>query len=554
MYNVGLVGFCQFLKEAEIPFRTEANILHVEREDLALGLNQYAKHFFTVFIEKYKHQFTFSRIQKAFSFLSNLSVETVPNEEWEKTYTLMQQHLYSIRLKFEFDEKGTKNATYQKVARENEIWEEIKAYADSIKEMKLPKTWNEKKKEETKENVSILVTHSKEMERFLSDPKVVRQFYIADAFYNQIKLFWNEPSFRAAATQVKKFRSVEHFVQEKFGNSMKEKVNKGKDKKSSPTASQCMCCGEPVKGAKKQNFSWIRESGVDVNKKTSAFWNHVADAIICEICNSIYFMIPLGFTVIGGEGFFINANHSLHKMIELNGILLEPKANLNTAEYESYTKLYRDLQHNIVKQNQREIANIQIVKCNSHTIPFYRFNHLSGKMYDLFHLVDRELSQLKNTFVKTTEEEKINVFQHVLSFLYEGKRLDSFLHLLFREKLRRKDMLLLKPLSLLVTMYVKIQQFVEKGEVNMETAERVQKNGYRVKKVLQESQRENKLDGISHQLLNALKTNNKHRFIDIVVRLYMSTGEEVPMHFVKLLENDEEFKQLGYAFVLGLQS
>lgn len=59
--------------------------------------------------------------------------------------------------------------------------------------------------------------------------------------------------------------------------------------------------------------------------------------------------------------------------------------------------------------------------------------------------------------------------------------------------------------------------------------------------------------GITYKLLNALKKENSHEFIDIVVRLCNSTKRLVPTGLIETLDNEIEFKNTGYAFILGFR-
>ena len=61
-----------------------------------------------------------------------------------------------------------------------------------------------------------------------------------------------------------------------------------------------------------------------------------------------------------------------------------------------------------------------------------------------------------------------------------------------------------------------------------------------------------KLGSIAYRMLNALKTNNKHAFMDIMVNAHMYVQKAIPAIFAENLENDLNFKNLGYAFVTGM--
>lgn len=65
---------------------------------------------------------------------------------------------------------------------------------------------------------------------------------------------------------------------------------------------------------------------------------------------------------------------------------------------------------------------------------------------------------------------------------------------------------------------------------------------------------ENKLRGYIYKLVNALSVGDKELFLDTVVRMYCGINKEVPNTFINLFADDENFKEIGYAYLLGLKA
>ncbi len=76
--------------------------------------------------------------------------------------------------------------------------------------------------------------------------------------------------------------------------------------------------------------------------------------------------------------------------------------------------------------------------------------------------------------------------------------------------------------------------------------------GYYLKQAYIDKSSENKLNGISYRLLNALKTNNRGMFMDVILNCYLYTGKQVPSFFTDCMKDTELFKTIGYSFVAGL--
>ena len=64
---------------------------------------------------------------------------------------------------------------------------------------------------------------------------------------------------------------------------------------------------------------------------------------------------------------------------------------------------------------------------------------------------------------------------------------------------------------------------------------------------------ENKLRSYIYKLINALGTSNRNMFLDAVTRMYSGINKEIPSVFFDVFSSDENFKEVGYAYVLGLK-
>ena len=64
---------------------------------------------------------------------------------------------------------------------------------------------------------------------------------------------------------------------------------------------------------------------------------------------------------------------------------------------------------------------------------------------------------------------------------------------------------------------------------------------------------DNKLRGLVYQLINSIHTSNRDLFLSNITRLYTSMNLTIPNVFTKIFERDEDFKEIGYAYVLGLK-
>ena len=75
--------------------------------------------------------------------------------------------------------------------------------------------------------------------------------------------------------------------------------------------------------------------------------------------------------------------------------------------------------------------------------------------------------------------------------------------------------------------------------------------GKELRSFFEDARQENKIDSIAFKLLNALRTANYPRFMDILLRIYAGFSKEVPYFLVKGAQSPEVFQLLGYSFVAG---
>jgi len=70
---------------------------------------------------------------------------------------------------------------------------------------------------------------------------------------------------------------------------------------------------------------------------------------------------------------------------------------------------------------------------------------------------------------------------------------------------------------------------------------------------MEEKEADNKLRGLVYQLINSIHTSNIDLFLSNITRLYTGMNLTIPNIFTRIFERDEDFKEIGYAYVLGLK-
>ncbi|MEG1782783.1 MAG: type I-B CRISPR-associated protein Cas8b1/Cst1, partial [Oscillospiraceae bacterium] len=66
--------------------------------------------------------------------------------------------------------------------------------------------------------------------------------------------------------------------------------------------------------------------------------------------------------------------------------------------------------------------------------------------------------------------------------------------------------------------------------------------------------RDKKLRGLVYQMLNAVALGNRDKFIEMLIRIYSGANKPVPDIFLTCFAGDDEFKEIAFAYLLGLKS
>lgn len=94
------------------------------------------------------------------------------------------------------------------------------------------------------------------------------------------------------------------------------------------------------------------------------------------------------------------------------------------------------------------------------------------------------------------------------------------------------------------------------GGINPMSVWSMRNSGYELRKAILSAKgvvSDECIRGTIYRLTNALSVGNTERFMDSIIRLYVSSKLDVPNGFIAMLQDRETFNQYGYAFILGLK-
>jgi len=283
---------------------------------------------------------------------------------------------------------------------------------------------------------------------------------------------------------------------------------------------------------------------------------------VCEVCQAVVSSLPLGVVRFGNGFLFVNNTSSVEELFEDNQRL---RKNLSAD-----SPLFRFFAEKVLAK-EKESAKVvsllgtSIVEMELGTLPKVKGLNLSYELASL--LSDPSFTDNLKKFSKAyyqigsgKKKRYFNLLTEFLENLIQGKRSYSYAYKLFKFFLtadRNRDLKVsYSPLQL---HYLNLSLFRAKAnlEGGMDGISEKELwslfySGQELRRELVSRRAENKVNSLAFKLLNALKTGDSHRFMDIILRVYAGLSLKVPQIFVKALENRETFKSAGYSFVAGL--
>ncbi|MFA5449139.1 MAG: type I-B CRISPR-associated protein Cas8b1/Cst1 [Clostridia bacterium] len=316
---------------------------------------------------------------------------------------------------------------------------------------------------------------------------------------------------------------------------------------------QCLQCRDISFPNKKLmvEMKFLVDFADDPGKKQSPFWNFEPDANLCPICAFVYMLMPFGFADIAGRSYkkdklFINDNSSVEQLWKRNKTYAEQE-DLN--KYKVINAIVLD---ELKTKQEYELNNIELIlRENYEKRSFYSYSVLGQDVLEIIRDAQNFLKPLSRTVVKTSDNEYINIFAEVLNNLLNSSNQWNLMQTILRleDSTSGKNNNLINNI---LQIQIKQNKAKECGMKNEKKIISAKMSGITIKRYFG-TEAENKLRSYIYKLINALGTGNRDMFLDAVTRMYSGINMEIPSVFFDVFSSDEDFKEIGYAYVLGLK-
>lgn len=411
----------------------------------------------------------------------------------------------------------------------------------------------QKNKLKEKEEPAELKKRLEELRDFLKQPLCAETFQMKNIIYNYINRFWDGKGFLLPKNPPPDIREAfeADFVLP-FRRYIEQEHTKVKD--------SCIDCGNQMNSKERVSIAFMKEMADDLTRKKSAFWNEKVDAFLCPVCALIYAMSPMGFQLLGSTFMFLNTNNDLKALTRLNSCY---SIEGERKEQELFFVWSARMMNVILEEKTNELQNVQVILKGCEDKDKYRFKVIQKRALSVLKMdaVKKNLKYLENQPFIKDKNAYINVYEAVVWNVLSGQHQYYLLNRILRLVLTTEHANgLLRQASYVYEIQHRMEstkgQEDDKEKGTYMTHIQMRNSGYALRKALLSAKNTNDdtcLRGMVYQLLNALSVRNTEKFLEIVMRNYCSCKLLVPDGFVYMLDNQDKFLDLGYAFVLGLK-
>ena len=557
LFNAGLLGFINILGEEA----KSSGELEIDNKNRLIKfspkvLENFEYKYFDFFIKRYGKTLTYGKILEFEKYIDEFE------ENGEKIRSINE--LKMINDKIAFFKAKIKSESYKKAYDfiEKNGTNKILGLEKELKKIKEPKeNIAEISNDDVKNNLKIMKEIIDFFKKKITDKEGNVKNYLAakNIAYVIINNAWSSVSFLNRANAAKdiydEYKS--YFVEPSL-----EYINADKSK----FKYKCVISNMQMKDYK-NTLGFLNDTGFDVSRKPSHVWNFVNDIAVTPLVTLVYSCVPAGFIYGADKGIFVNANHNIDQLCNINNGIA-----YNILEDESEEKninLYKNLLKEIKKEKDNtkyELSDIQIVKFEEE---HYKFTLLSRNILKLLSENKEKLDDLLDKWY-LIDKRYFNIYDTTITELLNNQNLFSLINKLCYYKISKAKLSCkLKNIEDLLKInldYIRRlkkmdkQEIVEKEESKKISEELTEKDIFYIRRdamifreeYIRKSGNDKKIGSLLYRLQNALRINNVDMFMDALISAHAYAGKNISSLFAKALLNDENFQTLGHGFLLGL--
>ena len=556
LFNCGILGLYNILK-----YNNDDDDIALSQDELTFPvsrLENFEEKYFSYLIDTYEKIFSIYRITSFEKFLQDHEESNLEN--------FGKKSLERLNSQIEQVKKYLKSNSYVSAYKMIDLDFDPISKEKELKKVSLKKNeTTDDKKGEIKAQMDIL----KEVVEFFKRKEVKKHVGGRNAMYSIIKNAWTNIS-------IMNSQNKNPDIYKEFNDYFVEPVKEYLDEIDSGNLKakyRCTSCNAKIKNLS-IDLGFMREIGFDVNRKLSHVWDFNNYVAICPVCRLVYACVPAGFTYLYNRGIFVNFSMNLEEIQRIN-------ENIKThvlSNSEGSNIIYRALQEQMNKKINEtpsyELSDVQVVRFYNDQDKdsiFYRFNVITKSILKIIENCGKCFEVIRNGLFLDGNS-TIYLYDEVMNSLMNNENQFLLIQKLMHYKLSMPDKAKYNMNMIANILEINAEYLKEVGIMEKEAKDMIKtakSHGFYLQKAYNDYAKKDdsnsvsgagsngdtynkKLGSIAYRMLNALKTNNKHAFMDIMVNAHMYVQKAIPAIFAENLENDLNFKNLGYAFVTGM--
>lgn len=538
LYNTGLLGLYNILKYKDEYVEVSKEGISFELE----ALGKFEEYYFKYLIDTYYLTLSINRI---------VSFEnSILNWESEDFKNFNDKSLENLNTQIDNVKKYMTSNSYKKAYSliDSEFNPLVKE--KELKKIKLSKKDTvESKMLEIKYQISLL----KETIDYFKFKDTKKYIGAQNIIYNIIRNAWDNVSI---LNRQNKNPDMYDEIANYFVKPAIEYLDEYEEKKNK-SRYLCMSCGSRISSLE-NDIGFIREMGFDTNRKTSHVYDFNNYVRICPMCKLVYACIPAGFAYAYNRGIFVNYSSNFKMLININNNI---KADI-FSETNKNTSIYYALQKSMDQKSNEdmkyELSDVQVVRffrnIDSDSVK-YSFNILSRPIQMVINECSNSLKFIRGAYFEEGKE-NVYVYNEVMKNLMNNQNDFLIIHKLLHYKISNPDKTRYSSEHIQNVIKINGAYLREVGYMNDRSNGKYlyfsRKSGEELREFYKKMNAIKKLDGIAYRMLNALRTSNKHAFMDTLIKASMYANKEVNDVFSNNIEDDLKFKNAGYSFIAGL--
>lgn len=384
-----------------------------------------------------------------------------------------------------------------------------------------------------------------ELKKFLTIDIVFETLCFKSICYNIINKFW-EKSFLLRNNAKKNMKECyEADFVKPLMDYLEINTNKMND--------QCIDCGNSINNKFSIPISFMKDFADDLVRKKSALFNFNMDMNLCPVCAFLYSLVPLGFLKYNRDYIFVNQNGSIEELCRVNAYNIEHTKEKLQEDYQlrdKYQKIYQMIEGYALETQKLTNNNIQIItrSIKDNDQVKYEFDILDNYLIEIVRdqYISKTLEYFKKKSAVKINDRNFSIFREIIYRILNRLNMYDLINLLLRQSIDSGES---SYLAYYTNRIVEIQ-YIIKGGKSMGELYHARKNGWDLRNKL-ENVDEN-YRGTIYQLINALKVDDRNKFVDIILRIYTSKGLPIPFSISRVLESDYG-TEIGYQFITGLK-